>query len=62
MSTKGGQHRWYATFLFIIFCVVVMLTLLNLLVALMGDTYNSIIEDGVEDDWPVFGRWGSCLF
>jgi len=37
-----------------IFLFVVFLVLLNLLIAIMGEAYNSVISDGVEDDWRFF--------
>jgi len=47
------QYESYAIFLFYLFCILIIIMLFNLLVALMGDTYNRILEDGVEDDWRL---------
>jgi hypothetical protein len=38
---------------FIFFTLIVPLILLNLLIAIMGDTYETVKSDGVEDDWRM---------
>ena len=40
--------------LWILFTVITIIILLNLLIALMGNTYEGVQEDGVEDDWRTF--------
>merc|ERR1712216_587587 len=50
-AVLSQYHRWTAMTLFILFLIFICLVLLNLLVAIMGESYNRIIEDGVVDDW-----------
>jgi hypothetical protein len=38
---------------FILFTLLVPIILLNLLIAIMGDTYETVKSDGVEDDWRM---------
>jgi len=45
------DYAWFATFLFILFSVICIIIELNLLIAIMGGSYNHVQEDGLEDDW-----------
>jgi len=40
--------------MFGMFIMLVIIVLLNLLIAIMGEAYNNVICDGVEDDWRYY--------
>jgi hypothetical protein len=42
------NYRYISVTLLIIYIIVVTILLLNLLVAMMGDTYGNIIEDATQ--------------
>jgi hypothetical protein len=46
------QHKYISVTLLVIYVVVVTILLLNLLIAMMGDTYGNIIE-GATQIWFV---------
>jgi len=41
-------------FMFGLFILLVIIVLLNLLIAIMGEAYNNVICNGVEDDWRYY--------
>ena len=48
-----ARYPWFAKLIFFLFSFICMIVLLNLLIAIMGETYGRILEDGVEDDWRM---------
>lgn len=52
LDQPATKYHWYtARTLFLLFMMAICIVLLNLLIAIMGESYGKVMGDGVVDDW-----------